>query len=82
VQVLLPDGVLLRGAIKMYVLPLILLLAGGLLGVGLVSDPVLRDVYSVAGATSGLLLGFALAKFSPGIGRAVASSIVSSKSSL
>jgi sigma-E factor negative regulatory protein RseC len=80
VQVSIPDGVLLRGAMKMYVLPLLLLLLGGSAGVGLAGEVALRDAYAVAGATIGLLLGFILARLSPGAGRAVASSIVSSRS--
>jgi len=76
VQVSIPDGVLLRGAVKMYVLPLILLLVGGISGVGLAGTAVLRDAYAAAGASIGLLLGFFLARLSPGVGRAVASSIV------
>jgi len=81
VQISIPDGVLLRGAIKMYVLPLILLLAGGIVGVSLAGGAVAaRDAYAVAGAIAGLLLGFAFARFSPRAGRAVASSIVTSKS--
>ncbi len=77
VQVSVPDGVLLRGAMKLYVLPLILLLAGGIAGGGLVDEPSSRDAYAVVGAIGGLLLGFVLARLSPGSGQAVASSIVS-----
>jgi sigma-E factor negative regulatory protein RseC len=80
VQVSIPDGVLLRGAMKMYVLPLILLLAGGVAGVGLAGEVSSHDAYAVAGAVIGLLLGFVLAKLSPGAGRAVATSIVNSRS--
>lgn len=80
VQVSIPDGALLRGAIKMYVLPLILLLAGGIAGVSLAGETAVRDVYAVAGAVIGLLLGFILARFSPAAGQAVASSIVKSQS--
>ena len=77
VQISIPDGVLLRGAIKMYVLPLILLLAGGMAGVSLADGEAAgRDSYAVAGALIGLLLGFIFAKLSPRAGRAVASSIV------
>jgi sigma-E factor negative regulatory protein RseC len=75
IQVSIPDGVLLRGAIKMYVLPLILLLAGGMAG-----DAAGRDGYAVVGAVLGLSLGFILAKMSPKAGLAVASSIVTSRS--
>jgi sigma-E factor negative regulatory protein RseC len=76
VQVSIPDGVLLRGAVKMYVLPLILLLVGGIAGVSLAGVAVMRDAYAAAGAGIGLLFGFILARLSPGVGRAVASSIV------
>jgi len=80
VQISIPDGVLLRGAMKMYVLPLILLLVGGIAGVGLADGIALRDAYAAAGAVLGLSLGFILAKLSPGVGLAVASSIVTSRS--
>lgn len=80
VQISIPDGALLRGAMKMYVLPLILLLAGGIAGGGLAGESAVRDAYAVAGAVIGLLLGFILARLSPGAGRAVASSIVTSRS--
>jgi sigma-E factor negative regulatory protein RseC len=76
VQVSIPDGVLLRGAVKMYVLPLILLLVGGVAGVGLAGGADMRDAYAATGASIGLLLGFILARLSPGVGQAVASSIV------
>lgn len=81
VQVSLPDGVLLRGAVKMYVLPLLLLLAGGVSGVYLAGDEAgMHDAYAVAGAAAGLLLGFVLAKLSSfRVGRAVASSIIASR---
>lgn len=80
VQISLPEGVLWRGAMKMYVLPLILLLGGGLSGVSLASEAALRDVYAVAGAVIGLIFGFVVAKLSPGVGRAVAISIVTPRS--
>jgi sigma-E factor negative regulatory protein RseC len=80
VQVSIPDGALLRGAIKMYVLPLMLLLVGGIAGAGLAGETVARDAYAVAGAVIGLVLGFFLARLSPGVGQAVASSIVISRS--
>jgi sigma-E factor negative regulatory protein RseC len=80
VQVSLPDGVLLRGAARMYLLPLVLLLAGGIAGVSLASEAALRDAYAVAGAVIGLLLGFILARLAPfRVGQAVASSIVRSQ---
>lgn len=80
VRVSLPDGVLLRGAVKMYLLPLSLLFVGGASGVNLASEAALRDPYAVAGAVAGLLLGFVLARLSPFRGgQAVASSIVTSR---
>lgn len=81
VRVSLPDGVLLRGAAKMYLLPLGLLFVGGISGASLASETALRDPYAVAGAVIGLLLGFVLARLSPGVGQAVASSIVTSRTS-
>jgi sigma-E factor negative regulatory protein RseC len=81
VRVSLPDGVLLRGAAKMYLLPLGLLFVGGISGVSLAGEAALRDPYAVAGAVIGLLLGFVLARLSPGVGQAVASSIVTSRTS-
>jgi sigma-E factor negative regulatory protein RseC len=80
IQVSIPDGVLLLGAMKMYVLPLILLLVGGIAGVGFSGEIALRDAYAVTGAVIGLLLGFILARMSPGVGLPVASSIVASRS--
>jgi sigma-E factor negative regulatory protein RseC len=82
VQVTLPDGMLLRGAMKMYIWPLLLLLLGGMLGAGLAGGEASRDVYAGVGALGGLLLGFLLARISSGTGLAVASSIVSSRSGL
>lgn len=81
VQVSIPDGVLLHGAMKMYVLPLILLLVGGTAGTNLAGELALRDAYAVAGAVVGLTLGFILARLSPGVGRAVASSIITTRPS-
>lgn len=81
VQVTIPDGALLRGAMKMYVLPLMLLLIGGIAGAGLAGDAAAgRDAYAVMGAVIGLVLGFVLARLSPGGGQAVALSIVTSRS--
>jgi sigma-E factor negative regulatory protein RseC len=80
VQVSIPDGALLRGAMKMYVLPLILLLVGGIAGVGMAVESAARDAYAATGAVFGLLLGFILARLSPGVGQAVASSILISRS--
>ncbi|HLP97318.1 MAG TPA: SoxR reducing system RseC family protein [Sideroxyarcus sp.] len=81
VQVSLPDGVLLRSAVRMYVLPLALLMAGGALGVTVAGETALRDAYAVVGAVLGLLSGFGLARYSSfKAGRAVASSIITNRS--
>jgi sigma-E factor negative regulatory protein RseC len=81
VQVSLPDGSLLRGAVKMYLLPLALLMVGGASGVSLAGDVASRDLYAAVGAVGGLLLGFVLARYSSfRVGQAVASSIVTSHS--
>jgi sigma-E factor negative regulatory protein RseC len=76
IQISLPDGVLLRGAVRMYVLPLIMLLTGAFSGVYLAGDTVSRDAYAATGAIIGLVLGFVMAKLSPGAERAVAVSVV------
>ncbi|MDP1635558.1 MAG: SoxR reducing system RseC family protein [Gallionellaceae bacterium] len=82
VQVSLPDGILLRGAMKLYVLPLTLLLAGGIVGAALAGEGASRDLHAVVGAVAGLLSGFAIAKLSSsGAVRAVATSILASHSS-
>jgi sigma-E factor negative regulatory protein RseC len=81
VLVSLPDGILFRGAVKMYLVPLALLMAGGSLGVGLANEAGTRDAYAVVGAIAGLLSGFVIAKFSSfRVGQAVASSILTSHS--
>lgn len=80
VQISIADGVLLRGAIKMYVLPLLLLLAGGAAGAGLANEPAGRDAWALAGSVIGLALGFLLAKLAPGSGRAIATSIIKAPS--
>lgn len=80
VQVSLPDGVLLRGALTIYVLPLALVLGGGISGVALAGGGD-RDIYAATGATVGLLLGLALTRLSPFRGgRAVVSSVIKRRS--
>jgi sigma-E factor negative regulatory protein RseC len=81
VLVSLPDGVVLRGAMKLYALPLLLLLVGGIAGGTFAGEAALRDAYAAAGAGVGLLLGFILAKLSTSqVGRAVVSSVVNPRS--
>lgn len=61
VQVFVADGVLLRSAAIIYMLPLALLLLGGSLGSHWAGDAG-RDGYAVMGAMLGLVAGFVLAR--------------------
>ncbi len=61
VQISLAEGVLLRSALLMYILPLMLLLCGGALAGLIAQDAASADGYAVAGGLVGLLLGFILA---------------------
>jgi sigma-E factor negative regulatory protein RseC len=63
VQITLPDGVLLRSSMLMYVVPLSLLLSGGMLGAHWASDTATRDGYAAIGSLCGLVGGFVLAKW-------------------
>lgn len=63
VQISLPDGVLLRSSILMYVIPISLLLSGGMLGAHWGSDTASRDGYAAIGSVLGLVTGFVLAKW-------------------
>jgi sigma-E factor negative regulatory protein RseC len=62
VQVAQQDGVLLRSASILYMLPLALLMAGGFLGSSLATTAASRDGYAALGAVLGLVLGFAGAR--------------------
>ena len=62
VQVVVPEGVLLQSALLMYILPLILLLLGAVLGAHLSNDATSSDAYSAVGGFAGLVLGFVVAK--------------------
>jgi sigma-E factor negative regulatory protein RseC len=63
VQIVLADGVLLRSSILMYVMPLALLLGGGMFAAHWATDVAERDGYAALGALSGLLAGFMLARW-------------------
>ncbi len=63
VQVSLSEGVLLRSALLMYILPLVMLLCGGALAGQMAADEASADKYAIAGGALGLLLGFVLAKW-------------------
>ena len=59
VQVTLPEGVLLRSALLMYMLPLALLLCGAIFGARWDEG---GDAYAAAGGVMGLIAGFAVVK--------------------
>ena len=63
VQITLQDGVLLRSSMLLYVLPLVLLLAGGMLGSLMSSNPTSKDGFAAAGSLLGMVAGFLLAKW-------------------
>lgn len=62
VQVTLAEGVLLRSALLMYLLPLVLLLCGALAGAQWADDAASSDAWSAIGGLVGLSLGFVLVK--------------------
>ena len=62
VQVTLAEGVLLRSALLMYMLPLLLLLSGAMLGMQWANDADSSDAYSAIGGLIGLSFGFVLVK--------------------
>jgi sigma-E factor negative regulatory protein RseC len=62
VQIALAEGLLIRSALLVYVLPLLLLVAGALVGSVLISDEQSQDVYSAIGGLAGLISGFVIAK--------------------
>ena len=62
VQINLQEGVLLHSAILMYILPLLFMLSGAILGAHWASDVANSDAYSAIGGFIGLLAGFLLVK--------------------
>lgn len=56
------EGALLRSAGAAYGLPLLLLVAGAVLGAALADSPGSRDLYAAAGAAIGLIAGLAGAR--------------------
>lgn len=62
VNVVLPEGLLLRSSLLVYSLPLGLLLGGALLGAALGDTAAERDGFALLGALSGLLTGFAASR--------------------
>jgi sigma-E factor negative regulatory protein RseC len=63
VQVVLGDGLLLRSALLMYILPLLLLMIGAAAGTQLSSEERVGEVYSAIGGLVGLISGFLIVKF-------------------
>lgn len=61
VQIALADGLLMRSALLVYLLPLMLLLVGAVAGAGLIEDQN-KDLYSALGGLAGLIAGFILAR--------------------
>ncbi len=64
VNVSLPEGALLLSSWRMYLLPLLLLLGGGLMGASLAGETASRDGYALMGAMVGLVSGFVWGRFS------------------
>jgi sigma-E factor negative regulatory protein RseC len=62
VQIALAEGLLLRSALLMYMLPLLLLLCGAMTGAQFAGGEQSREVYSAIGGLLGLSLGFAIVK--------------------
>lgn len=57
------EGAVLRGIGLVYLLPLLLLVIGAMLGSGWAAQPEHRDGYAAAGALLGLAAGFMLARW-------------------
>lgn len=62
VQIALADGLLMRSALLVYMLPLLLLLVGAVIGAGLINDDQSKDLYSALGGLTGLIAGFVTAR--------------------
>jgi len=61
VRIGIPEQVILQGSAVVYMLPLLLMLAGAAAGSGLL--PAAAEVAALGGAVAGLLLGFALVRW-------------------
>lgn len=62
VVIAMEEGVLMAGALIAYVIPLVLVCAGGFMGASQGVSRVESDLYGVAGAVIGLLLGLAIVR--------------------
>ena len=56
------EGAVLRGVSLVYAAPLLLMVAGAMIGDLIAADPRQNDIYAAVGALCGLLTGFALAR--------------------
>lgn len=57
------EGALLAGSITAYLLPLLLICAGGLIGAAFATSRAASDLYAVVGAITGLIAGLAWLRF-------------------
>ena len=57
------DGAVLRGIGLVYLVPLVLLVMGAMLGSSFAAQPEQRDGYAATGALFGLAIGFVIAKW-------------------
>jgi positive regulator of sigma E activity len=82
VNITLPEGSLLYSSLRMYLIPLLLMIGAGFVGVSFATDAATRDGYALIGSLVGLMLGFALGKLLPYSkdSRAVVQSVVVSRS--
>ena len=58
VQISLPEGVLLNGALLVYLLPLLMMIAGAMVGMQLAVDERFADLSAASGSAAGLMTGF------------------------
>jgi sigma-E factor negative regulatory protein RseC len=63
VIVTLPKGILLHGTWRLYGLPLLLMLCGGLVGASFAGETASRDGFALLGSMFGLVSGFMLGQF-------------------
>lgn len=63
VIVCVAEGAVLRGIGWMYLMPLMLLIVGAIVGNFLANTPASQDAYSAAGALLGLIMGYAITKY-------------------
>jgi sigma-E factor negative regulatory protein RseC len=62
VEVVLAEGILLRGVLAVYLMPVALLIGGGIFGSHWATNTATRDGYALLGSLVGLLIGALVAK--------------------